>query len=290
MLDTLMASATVAFPKTKPAPRAWTFPLKWSELLQHGYIILCCVIFVLPFIALFQYSLQKSGQISFAAMIANYTYVLGSFKDNLITSLQVSALAIIINFVISLPAAYAIVRYTFPGKRLLLSLLSLSLYIPATVLGFGLVLTYNFGHLFIGSIWGLVFAMAVGTYPLMLTPLIVALKDLPISFEEAAQCLGASRRQTLTRIVLPLIGQGIAAGMLLSFIIIFNEYLVTLFVAGTAPGLTTAPLRVFNLVRTAGLLNTTAALAATMQIISFVVVILFFRIIGTRYLKGTYLI
>lgn len=285
-----MTSTTISLPNSKPLPRRWTFPPKWSEVLQHGYILLCCVVFVLPFIALLQYSLQKSGQITFDAIIANYAYVFGSFQSNLLTSLQVSALAITINFLISLPAAYAIVRYTFPGKRLLLSLLSLSLYVPATVLGFGLVLTYNFGHLFIGSIWGLVFAMAVGTYPLMLTPLIVALKDLPISFEEAAQCLGASRRQVLTRIVLPLIGQGIAAGVLLSFIIIFNEYLVTLFVAGTAPGLTTAPLRVFNLVRTAGLLNTTAALAAAMQIISFVVVIVFFRIIGTRYLKGTYLI
>lgn len=285
-----MASSAASFPATRPAPRAWSLPLHWSDLAQRGYIVFCCIIFVLPFIALFQYSLQKSGQISLDSILANYSYVFGSFKDNLLTSLQVAVLAISINFIISLPAAYAIVRYTFPGKRFLLSLLSLSLYIPAAVLGFGLVLTYNFGHIFIGSIWGLVFAMAVGTYPLMLTPLIVALKDLPLSFEEAALCLGATRRQTLTRIVLPLIGQGIAAGVLLSFIIIFNEYLVTLFVVGTAPGLTTAPLRVFNLVRTAGLLNTTAALAATMQIVSFVVVIVFFRVVGTRYLKGTYLI
>ncbi|HZQ05651.1 MAG TPA: ABC transporter permease subunit [Anaerolineae bacterium] len=285
-----MATNSLSLPTSKPAPRTWSFSLRWTEILQHAYIIFCCIIFVLPFIALFQYSLQKSSIISLNNVIANYSYVFGSFKDNLITSLQVSALAIIINFLISFPAAYAIVRYTFPGKRFLLSLLSLSLYVPAVVLGFGLVLTYNFGHIFIGSIWGLVFAMAVGTYPLMLTPLIVALKDLPPSFEEAALCLGASRWQTITRIVLPLIGQGIAAGVLLSFIIIFNEYLVTLFVVGTAPGLTTASLRVFNLVRTAGLLNTTAALAATMQIISFVVVLVFFRIIGTRYLKGTYLI
>lgn len=284
-----MSTHAISLP-AKSAPRAWSLPLRWTEILQHGYILFCCLIFILPFIALFQYSLQKTSHISLDSIIANYSYVFGSFKDNLITSLQVSALAIVINFLVSLPAAYAIVRYAFPGKRLLLSLLSLSLYIPAAVLGFGLVLTYNFGHIFIGSIWGLVFAMAVGTYPLMLTPLIVALKDLPLSFEEAALCLGASRWQTLTRIVLPLIGQGIAAGVLLSFIIIFNEYLVTLFVVGTAPGLTTAPLRVFNLVRTAGLLNTTAALAATMQIVSFVVVILFFRIVGTRYLKGTYLI
>jgi ABC-type spermidine/putrescine transport system permease subunit II len=236
------------------AQRTWSLPVKWSDILQHGYIIFCCLIFVLPFIALFQYSLRKGGSISLDAFISNYAYVFGSFKDNLLTSLEVSLLAIVINFLISLPAAYAIVRYVFPGKRLLLSLLSLSLYVPAAVLGFGLLLTYNFGHIFLGSIWGLVFAMAVGTYPLMVTPLIVA------------------------------------AGVLLCFIIIFNEYLVTLFVVGTAPTLQTAPLRVFGLVRTAGLQNTTAALAATMQIVSFVVVIAFFRIFGSRYLKGTYLI
>lgn len=285
-----MSRDTLALPTSRALPRSWSFPVKWSDLIQHGYILLCCLIFVLPFIALFQYSLRQSGRISLEGIVSNYSYIFGTFRDNLFTSLQVSALAIVINFLIALPAAYAIVRYTFPGKRFLLSLLSLSLYVPAAVLGFGLLLTYNFGHIFIGSIWGLVFAMAVGSYPLMLTPLIVALKDLPPSFEEAARCLGASRRQVLTRIVLPLIGQGIAAGVLLCFIIIFNEYLVTLFVVGTSPTIQTAPLQVFGLVRTAGLQNSTAALASTMQIISFVVVIMFFRVIGTRYLKGTYLI
>ena len=55
-------------------------------------------------------------------------------------------------------------------------------------------------------------------------------------------------------------------------------------------GITTAPLRIFNLVRTAGLLPTTAALAVVMQLISFGSVLLFFRVFGTRYFKGTYLI
>ncbi len=266
------------------------FSRRFIDALSHGYIIFMCVIFVLPFFAIFKYSLWKGNTLSLDGILGNYQFVFGSFLTNLQNSLMVSVTAISISFLISLPAAYAIVRYTFPGKRLLLTFLSISLYVPAVTLGLGLILLYNFGHLFLGSIWGVVFAMVVGTYPLMLTPLIVALKDLPPSFEEAAYCLGASRWQVLSRVVLPLIGQGIAAGVLLSFIIVFNEFLVTLFVVGTMPSLQTAPLRIFGLIRTAGLLNTTAALAATMQIVSFVVVIVFFRMIGTRYLKGTYLI
>jgi hypothetical protein len=47
---------------------------------------------------------------------------------------------------------------------------------------------------------------------------------------------------------------------------------------------------VFNQIRTAGLAPTTAALAVTMQVISFLAVVLFFRIFGTRHLKGTYIL
>jgi putative spermidine/putrescine transport system permease protein len=255
------------------------------DIISHAYIWLVLLIFVLPFCALFVYSFTGPGG---TYAIENFQYVLGSFGENLSWSFRVAALTLVIDLVIALPAAYAIVRYPFPGKRLLFSAVTLPLYVPGAVIGISLVLTYNFTYHLTESLWGLVFAMAVGTFPLMLTPIVVALKDLPLTFEEAAECLGATRWQTFTRIVLPLIGPGVSAGLMLSFIIVFNEYLVTLFVHPSS--ITTAPLRVFNLVRTAGLAPTTAALAVTMQLISFAAVLLFFKIFGTRYLRGTYLI
>jgi putative spermidine/putrescine transport system permease protein len=261
-------------------------PQRIGDILGHVYIWVCLIIFVTPFLALFNYSLQRGTTGVYT--LNNYSYIFGSFMGNLLTSLEVSALAISLNLLIALPAAYAIVRYEFPAKRMILSALTLPLYTPAPVLGIGLILVYNFTYHLTTSIWSVVFAMVVGTFPLMLVPIVVAMKDLPLFFEEAALCLGATRWQTYFRIVLPLIGPGISAGILLSFIIVFNEYLVTLFVA--PPSIQTAPLRVFGLVRTAGIQNTTAALAAFMQIISFTAVILFFRLFGSRYLKGTYLI
>lgn len=255
------------------------------DLISHAYIWVILVIFVLPFAALFVYSLTGPGG---TYAIENFQYVLGSFGENLSWSFRIAALTLVIDLVIALPAAYAIVRYPFPGKRVLFSAVTLPLYVPGAVIGISLVLTYNFTYHLTTSVWGLVFAMAVGTFPLMLTPIVVALKDLPLVFEEAAECLGATRWQTFTRIVFPLIGPGVSAGLMLSFIIVFNEYLVTLFVHPSS--ITTAPLRVFNLVRTAGLAPTTAALAVTMQLISFAAVLLFFKLFGTRYLRGTYLI
>ncbi len=282
-------TAATAEARTQPRAARARPPLfrasRVNALLAHGYIWFILVLFVLPFFALLGFSLTGPGP---NPGIDNYSYVLNTFGDNLLWSLKISGLTLLLNALISLPAGYAIVRKSFPGKRLLFSLLTLPLYVPGAVIGISLVLTYNFTYHLTTSMWGLVFAMTVGTFPLMLTPIVVAMKDLPIVFEEAGACLGASSWQTYRKIVFPLIGPGISAGLLLSFIIVFNEYLVTLFVH--PPGLTTAPLRVFNQIRTAGLAPTTAALAVTMQIVSFLAVIMFFRIFGTRHLKGTYIL
>jgi putative spermidine/putrescine transport system permease protein len=269
-----------------PARRPLITARRLSDGLSHAYIWTILVIFVLPFFALVGFSLTaRPGE---SGAVTNYGYVVDTFGDNLLWSLKISGLTLLINVAVSLPAAYAIVSHAFPGKRVLFSVLTLPLYVPGAVIGISLVLTYNFTYHLTTSMWGLVLAMSLGTFPLMLTPIVVALKDLPVIFEEAAACLGATRWQTYRRIVLPLIGPGVSAGLLLCFIIVFNEYLVTLFVH--PPGLTTAPLRVFNQIRTAGLAPTTAALAVTMQLISLAAVLLFFRLFGARHLKGTYLL
>jgi putative spermidine/putrescine transport system permease protein len=269
-----------------PARRPLITSRRLTDALSHAYIWAILIVFVLPFLALVGFSLTaRPGE---AGAVTNYGYVVDTFGDNLLWSLKISGLTLLINALVSLPAAYAIVRHAFPGKRFLFSALTLPLYVPGAVIGISLVLTYNFTYHLTTSMWGLVLAMSLGTFPLMLTPIVVALKDLPVIFEEASACLGATRWQTYRRIVLPLIGPGVSAGLLLCFIIVFNEYLVTLYVH--PPGLTTAPLRVFNQIRTAGLAPTTAALAVTMQLISLAAVLLFFRLFGARHLKGTYLL
>lgn len=269
-----------------PAPAR---PLRLSgrrvtAVLSHAYIWLCLAIFVMPFLALVVHSLEDRGGTS---GLANYQEALVSFADNLVWSVQVTGATLLINLAVSLPAAYALVRYPVPGRRVVLSVLQLSLYVPGAVLGLSLLLTYTFTYHLV-SLLGLILAMAVGTVPLMLTPIVVALKDLPLEFEEAARCLGASGWQTYRRIVFPLIGPGVSAGVLLTFIIVFNEYLVTLFVHPTY--IETAPLRVFNLVRTNGLAPSTSALAVSLQLVSFAAVLVFFRIFGTRHFKGTYIL
>jgi ABC-type spermidine/putrescine transport system permease subunit II len=272
---------------TSSAPRERRLTRKsLTGLLPHAYIWIWLAIFAMPFITTLMYSLERQGGSGYT--LAAYHYVFGTFKDNLFLSFKTTVLTIIINLLISIPAAYAIVRFRVPGKQFVLSTLNLSLYTPAAVMGLSLVIAYNYFFHRPNTIEGLVAAYVVGSYPLMLLPIIVALRDLPSVFEEASRTLGANRLQTFFRIELPLLGPGISAGILLTFVIIFNEFLVTLFIAG--PGNTTAALRVYNLTRTAGFEPSTAALATTMQFVSFMVVLIFFKFFGSRYLKGTYLI
>lgn len=262
---------------------------RWSSrsvvtALQHVYIWIWLVLFALPFVVTVLRSIQSvEGGHSLAA----YRDVFDSYKGNLWFSVKVTVITIVINLLVSIPGAYAIVRYTVPGKRFVLSLLNLALYTPGAVAGISLVITYSYLFHIPRTMTGLVGAYVVGTYPLMLVPIIVALRDLPQVFEEAARTLGANRFQSLFRVELPLLGPGISAGILLTFVIVFNEFLVTLFIAG--PHTTTAALTVYNLTRT-GFLPSTAALAAAMQFISFMVVLIFFKTFGSRYLKGTFLI
>ncbi len=217
--------------------------------LSHGYIWLCLIVFVTPFAVLLGHSLDTQRGLT---AVDNYQYIAGSFVENLIWSLIISGLTLAGNLLIALPAAYALIRYPVPGKKMMLTGITLPLYVPGAVIGLSLLMTYYFTYHLTTSMWGLVLAMMVGTFPLMLTPIVVAMKDLPIVFEEASQCLGATRFQTFRRVVLPLIGPGVSAGLMLTFIIVFNEYLVTLFVHPT--NITTAPFRIFNVIRTAGLL------------------------------------
>lgn len=269
---------------TRPGPRERRRGVSFGVALQHAYIWVWLVLFALPFVVTVLRSIQGADG---GHTLANYRQVWDSYKGNLWLSVEVTIITIVINLIVAIPGAYAIVRYTIPGKRLVLSLLNLALYTPGAVAGISLVITYSYLFHIPRTMTGLIGAYVVGTYPLMLVPIIVALRDLPSMYEEAAKTLGANRFQSLVRVELPLLGPGISAGILLTFVIVFNEFLVTLFIAG--PHTTTAALTVYNLTRT-GFLPSTAALAAAMQFISFLVVLLFFKFFGSRYLKGTYLI
>lgn len=101
--------------------------------------------------------------------------------------------------------------------------------------------------------------------------------------------MGANKLKAFLHVTLPLIGPGLSAGILLTFILSFNEFVTALLLSGPTR-LMTAPLQVWADIRSYGVRAMVAAEAVILQGVALIAVIAYFKFIGARYLKGTVLI
>ncbi len=144
------------------------------------------------------------------------------------TSLLVAFQTMILATLAAIPAAYAITRCRFRGKALAIQLVSLPLVFPMVVLGLSLLLVMDHLPFDLGS-WRLVIAHVILALPFAIKNCTAALTGIGSEIEEAAQMLGARPLRAIVDVVVPLMRSGILAGMLLAFIVSFNEFTVTFF-------------------------------------------------------------
>jgi len=161
-------------------------------------------------------------------------------------SLLLGALTAILTTAIGIPAAMAFIRYNFPGKNTLNTLLLSPIMIPEVVLGVALLLFLrwlqqpkSFLLLLIGH--------CVLTLPYVLLVVQARLVGIKKSYEEASQTLGANPLHTFREVTFPLLTPAILAGMLFSFSISFDDVTATLFWA-TAQN-QTVPVKIFAMLR-----------------------------------------
>lgn len=143
-------------------------------------------------------------------------------------SLTVSLLTMVLATLVAVPASYALTRCQFRGKAIVMQLMTLPLVFPMVVLGLAMLLVFDSlpFHL---DITRLVIAHVILALPFVIKNCVAALEPLGREVEEAAQMLGASPLRAIIDVVVPLMKSGILAGMLLAFIISFNEFTVTYF-------------------------------------------------------------
>jgi sulfate/thiosulfate transport system permease protein len=154
--------------------------------------------------------------------------------------------AALVNGVFGLLVAWVLVRYPFPGKRLVDAIVDLPFALPTAVAGISLAAVYS-EHGWIGS-WLALVGLKVAFTPLgvlvTLTfiglPFVVrtvepVLEDFERAQEEAAACLGASRGQTFVRVVLPALAPALSTGVALAFARALGEYGSVIFIAGNIP-------------------------------------------------------
>ncbi|MBT8764565.1 ABC transporter permease [Metapseudomonas boanensis] len=144
------------------------------------------------------------------------------------TSLLVACLSMVLATLIAVPAAYALTRCEFRGKAVALQLMSLPLVFPMVVLGLALLLVFD-SLPFHMDTSRLVIAHVILALPFVVKNCTAAMVSIGTEVEEAALMLGAPPLRAIIDVVVPLMRSGILAGMLLAFIVSFNEFTVTYF-------------------------------------------------------------
>lgn len=160
-------------------------------------------------------------------------------------SLGIASVVTVLSLLAGIPAAYAIRRYQFRGRDAVLNLFTAPLLLPSIVLGLAILLVFVRLEL-LGTFTGLVIAHLIVTTPYVIRIMITAFSTLPPSVEEAATMLGASPFTVFRRITLPLMMPGLVASAALSFLLSFDEVVISLFITG--PRMTTLPVEIFNYV------------------------------------------
>jgi sulfate transport system permease protein len=157
--------------------------------------------------------------------------------------------AVIANTVFGVLAAILLVRYRFPGKRLINALIDLPLAVSPVIVGLALVLVYGrttgpgkalagIGINIIFSIPGMVMATVFVCIPLVVRAVAPVLEEIGDDQEQAASTLGASSWQTFRRITLPAIRGALAYGVVLALARSLGEYGAIAVVSGRLVGRT----------------------------------------------------
>ncbi|CAO3436132.1 sulfate ABC transporter permease subunit CysT [Azospirillum endophyticum] len=172
--------------------------------------------------------------------------VLAAFE----VSFGLSFAAALTNAVFGFLVAWVLVRYDFPGKRLVDALVDLPFALPTAVAGIALSALYApngwlgkplnelFGLKVAFTPLGIAIALTFIGLPFVVRTVQPILQDLPAEEEEAAASLGASRFQTFSSVILPAILPALVTGFALSFARGIGEYGSVIFIAGNMPGLT----------------------------------------------------
>lgn len=209
--------------------------------LTLGYTLLYLSLIVLiPLSAAF----IKTTELSFDEFWAVVTAprVLASYK----LTFGASLIGALINAVFGLLTAWVLVRYSFPGKKIIDALVDLPFALPTAVAGIALTAVYA-GNGWIGSLLephgikvaftpiGVIIALTFIGLPFVVRTVQPVLEDLEAETEEAAASLGANRLQTFTKVILPTLWPALLTGFALAFARAIGEYGSVIFIAGNVP-------------------------------------------------------
>lgn len=209
--------------------------------LTMGYTMIYLSLIVLIPLAMVFFNTMQMGWGDFWETVTQ-PRVVNSYKLSLLTAL----VAGFINVVFGTIIAWVLIRYTFPGKRIIDGLVDLPFALPTAVAGIALTSLYA-GNGWVGQFFsfkiaftplGIIIALTFIGLPFVVRTVQPVLQNISKEVEEASASLGASRLQTFTKVIFPELLPAIITGFSLAFARALGEYGSVVFIAGNIPNKT----------------------------------------------------
>src|SRR5450756_448709 len=202
----------------------------------------------------------------------------------LLVTAQVAIAVVAISALIGVPAAYALARRDFPGKRLVTVLFLLPILIPPITYGIPLA-TVLYRLQLAGSMSGVILANLVPTVPFVVLVMIPFIEQIDPKIEAAARMCGAGTGRLFIHILIPLLAPGILAALLLVLVRTIAMFELTFFTAG--PGSQTLVVALYYAVFAAGVRAPQSVDAMAMV---YMVVTLVWLLIALQFVNPTQLV
>ena len=213
-----------------------------QSFIAYSWIGLLLLLVLSPHLGIVLLSLAKVWSFSVlpdAFTLDHFKTVMVDSPRMIMNTLLYCGLAALLDVILGTTIAYLILRTNVPGRQALDFMASAALAIPGIVLAIGYLRTFK-GVTLPGmtdpvtSIWIMIaIAYAIRRLPYALRSCMAALQQVSVSLEEAAENLGAPKRRTIQRIVVPLMAGGILAGFVTSFITAAVELSATIMLTTT---------------------------------------------------------
>lgn len=206
----------------------------------------------------------------------------GPLLASLWLSVQVACVVTLGSLLVGVPAALALAKGEFRGKDALTGFFLAPLLLPTLITGLALLLFFTPLRL-TATLPGLVLGHMTVTVPFVIRMMATSLANLPHDIEAAAATLGATPLRVVRRVTLPLAAPGLIACACLSFLLSFDETVISLFISG--PRASTLPVEMVRYVegRTDPLI---AALSVVLIIVTLIIVVTVERLVGVARAVG----
>lgn len=202
-------------------------------------VTLLSLLILIPLASVLAYSFRMSGT-EFLELITRPNVV-----QAFMTSIGCAFVAAVINCIFGLILAWVLVRYEFPGKRLMDGMIELPFALPTAVAGITLSRMYSdqgilgrlLSHVGIQASYskiGLTIALVFIGIPFVVRALQPVLEKLPHTYEEASEMLGASRSYTFRRVILPELTPALLTGFGLALARGIGEYGSVIYISGNS--------------------------------------------------------